>query len=1190
MVKLTYTLLVAVLLLLSATLLFGQFDRGTITGVVTDPSGAVIPEAEVVATNMDTGVVTRAVTNQVGLYTLSNIPNGRYQIRIAAKGFKAHERSGLTLGVAQTLRLDIALETGAIQESVTVTADASLLKTESAQVATTIQSKVVTDLPLSFAGGRAIENFAYALTPAVEGNNWTSYIAGSAAFSKEVMIDGMSATAQIQGHIGESSPTMEAVQEFSVQTSGLSAEYGRTSGAVFNFALKSGTNDLHGSLFYYLRNEAFNANTWMNNWRLSQSPNDPRYVRARDRQSLYGFSAGGPVFIPKVYNGKNRTFIFGAFEQYEQQRYQLSQDYNATVPIPEFLDGNFSKLLTTTVLGTDALGRQVYSGQIFDPSTMRQVGSRWVSDPFMGYIRPKARISPRSAKITDLFRKSYAPMIADRLSNNSTRTLYNDPWFHQTQLTVKGDHAVSPSNKFSASVIWTQRPRVLVDQGGIWDPLDPDKVGGALSRARKQEVTSRAARLTNNWTITPYVVNTFSFAYNRYRNPSLSTQIGKDWNKYLGLDGFTSATLFPDISFGSAVNGIGITQIGYNSSGFYVGNTYILGDSVMIVKGRHTLKFGAQGWKQQINSHGGLDTLSYSFANTTTGLPGESWANRVGFGFASFLLGEVASSSKNVPLDLYGRRSYVETYAQDDIRVSNRLTLNLGLRWEQAQPLHEKYGRWANFTANVKNTNYNIPGAYEFATGPGDSFERNKDWKEFSPRIGAAYRLTEKAVLRGGYGVFYSPLGINYWNGIPYGSYAAVGFKGTNTWSATGNLPRFNWDATGYKDNYVAPSKNPNVLNWGVISVEPDSLLQAYTQQYNVSFQYEVGPNFVAEATFMGNQGRRIHGDGLNRNQPLRSAYEDPKVNPTAWVSTAADAAAAGVPYPYAGFSGNAGFALQPFPHVYAVTYGPIYYVGTNTGSSGYRSLQFQLTKRMSRGLAAQASYNYSRAVGNVENTFDENWDATGGIQDMRDLSIDGKTVLSYDQTHILKGYVQYQLPIGKGRRYLDQAGGLVNALIGGWDISLIYKYNSGNPLGIGTNVNYPGWDGAVYADWNQSVDLSRKFDTTKFNPGLQNDPVNLYFDRSAFSNPTNHKLGTGRRRYEALRGFGWSNEDVGLLKYFHIKERVDVQLRGEILNIFNRHHYGNPNTGLGNQTNFGYVTGMSGGPRNIQLGLRIGW
>jgi hypothetical protein len=244
----------------------------------------------------------------------------------------------------------------------------------------------------------------------------------------------------------------------------------------------------------------------------------------------------------------------------------------------------------------------------------------------------------------------------------------------------------------------------------------------------------------------------------------------------------------------------------------------------------------------------------------------------------------------------------------------------------------------------------------------------------------------------------------------------------------------------------------------------------------------------------------------------------------------------------------------------------------------------------MSFGLAAQASYNLSRAVGNVETAFDETWDANGNIQDMHDLAQDAKTVLPYDQTHVLKGYVQYQLPFGKGRQLLGGAPAWLNAIIGGWDITWLYRYNTGNPLGVTPQVNYPGWEGAVYANWDPSVSLSRQFDTKRFNPGQQNDPVNLYFNRSAFSNPTNHKLGTGRRRYDVLRGFGWSNEDFGIMKKWTPAERVEIQLRAEILNAFNRHHFANPATSLGNQTTFGYVTGMSGDPRNIQAGIRLGW
>jgi len=1176
-----------VTLALSAVPVVAQLDRGVITGSVLDPSGAVVPQAAVTATNLETGVSTQAPTNEVGLFTLSNIPIGRYELKVVASGFKTYTRSGITLTVAQTLRLDVTLETGQVQESITVNAEVSLLKTDTAQIATTVQSAAIKDLPLSFGGGRAMENFAYALTPAVEGNNWTSYIAGGAAFSKEVLIDGISATAQIQGHVGETSPPMEAVQEFSVQTSGMSAEYGHSSGGVFNFALKSGANEPHGSAFYYLRNEALNANSWMNNWRLSQSPNDPRYRRAPDRQFLGGVSVGGPVVIPKVYNGRNRTFVFGSFEKYTMSNYQLSQSYAATVPIPEFLNGDFSKLLTGKILGQDALGRDVIQGQIFNPTTLRQVSGKWVSDPFVGNIIPQAQFSAISKKIVDIYRKSYQPMIGGRLTNNSTLTSANNPWFHQTQLTAKGDHAFSERHKLSGSFTWSQRPRILADQGGVWDPLDPEKAGGPFAKARFQKVTGRQVRVSDNWTISPRLINTLSVALNRYRNPSTSKQLGKDWNKYLGLESSTTATLFPVINFGSAVNGVGITGIGYNASGYYVGNTYIVGDSLIWLRGRHSMKFGAQVWKQQINSHSGLDALTFGFSNATTGVPGASWANQVGFGFASFLLGQVDSASKAVPFDLYGRRAYVETYFQDDLKLTQRLTVNLGLRWEQSQPFHEKYSHWANFNPNVTNTQYNLKGALEFLSGPSDSFERNRDWKEFAPRIGAAYRATNKVVIRGGYGIFYTPNGISYWSGVPYGF--APGYQGTNTVVASGNIPRFNWDK-GYPDQYKPPTKDANALPWGVVTVNPDSLFQGYTHQYNISFEYEILPNLVAETTYMGNRGRRIHLGGLYRNQPFRAAYEDPKVTPTAWISDAASAAAAGVPFPYAGFSAYAGMAIQPFPHVAGQTWGPLYSVGTNTGSSRYDSFQLQLTKRISHGIAGQFSYIFAKARGNVDTSFDETWDATAGIQDMRNLSRDADSVLSFDQTHIAKGYLQYQLPVGRGRRFLGQAPGWLNAVAGGWNVTWIYRYNTGNPLGISPNVWYPGWDGAVYADWNQSASLTGTFNAKGFNPGVQNSPANLAFNPAAFSNPTNHKLGNGLRRYDALRGPGFSNEDIGLLKYWRFTERASLQLRAELLNVMNRHHFANPNTGLANTSNFGYITGMTGSPRNIQLGLRLGW
>jgi hypothetical protein len=1166
-----------------------QPDRGGISGRVLDSSGAVVPQTRVELINLNTGVKSETTSNGIGLYAIPNVPAGQYKAIFSKKGFKTAERQGLTILITEMSTLDVALETGEIGETVIVAATSTPLKSGNSLPATAIPGKTARDLPLSIYGGRKIEAFAYALTPAVEGDEWTSHIAGSPAFSKEVLIDGLSATAQIQGNVLESSPTMESIQEFNVQSAGLSSEYGHASAGVFNFALTSGANKIHGSAYYYGRNEALNANTWMNNWQLGQlrqKPGDSIYMRARDRQSAMGGSIGGPVTIPGLYDGKNRTFIFSTLEHYRQENLQIGR-YDRTVPIPAFLDGDFSSLLTKTIIGSDALGRSVYSGQIFDPSTLHKVGSQWVAEPFAGNIIPQQRMSKVSGKIIDIYRKNYQPMLPGLTANNSAGPQSENPWFHQTLLTVKGDHAFSPAVKLSGSLIWTERPRTLLDQGGVWDPLAAEGAGGALARARKQEVTSRSLRLSNSWTMRPNLINTASFVFNRYRNPSISAQSEGNWQKHLGLQQSTGAGLFPEIDFGSEVNGKGITGIGYARSDYYVANAYIAKDTVDWNRGRHNVKFGGEFWAQQMNSHAGLDALSFNFSPIQTGIVGYPWSNQTGFGFAGFFLGEAQSGSKTVPFDLYGRRKYLALFFQDDFRIGSSLTFNLGLRWEQNRPLHEKFGRWANFNPALTNTALGVKGALEFLAGSEGAFEKQRDWKEFGPHIGMAYRFGNKLVFRGGYGLSYIPLGINYWTGIPYGF--APGYRGTNNQTAFENLPKFNWDA-GYPDNFQNPTRDPNALTYGMVSIDERSLFAGYVQQYNIGLQYEMSKDMVVKAALTGNRGRRLHNGALKRNQPSKSSYEDPRVSPWAWVWDADSAASAGVSYPYSGFSNYAGVALQPFPQIPSETGGPLYFVGAPLGSSEYRSLQISLTRRFSHAVAAQISYNLSRATGNSETGFNETWDESAGIQDIGNLAESADTVLSYDQTHVLKGYIAFQLPFGRGRKFLPNAPSMLDAVAGGWEIACIFRYNSGNPLPVFPNVWYPGWVGAIYADYNPAIDLSRQFNGANFNPGVQNAPGNRYFNPAAFSNPEGNKLGNGKRLYSELRGFGYAGEDLGLIKHFRIGEGAGIQLRAELLNVFNRHYFANPNTRMDDADTFGYVTDTTGNPRIVQFGLRIDW
>jgi hypothetical protein len=375
-----------------------------------------------------------------------------------------------------------------------------------------------------------------------------------------------------------------------------------------------------------------------------------------------------------------------------------------------------------------------------------------------------------------------------------------------------------------------------------------------------------------------------------------------------------------------------------------------------------------------------------------------------------------------------------------------------------------------------------------------------------------------------------------------------------------------------------------------MVSIDERSLFAGYVHQYNIGLQYEVSKDMVAEAVLMGNRGRRLHNGALKRNQPSKSSYENPKVSPWAWVWDSDSAAAAGVTYPYDNFSNYAGVALQPFPQISSETGGPLYFVGAPAGSSEYRSFQISLAGNLSRNAAAQISYTLSRATGNSESGFNETWDESAGIQDVGNLAESADTVLSYDRTHVFKGYVAFRLPFGRGRNFLSNVHPMLNAVLSGWEATCLFRYNSGDPLPVYPNVWYSGWVGAIYANYNPAVDLSRQFDGSKFNPGVRNAPDNRYFNPAAFSNPTNYKLGNGKRLYSELRGFGYAGEDLKLMKRFAIGKGVGVQLNVELLNAFNRHYYANPNTRMDNADAFGYVTATTGSPRVTQVGIRMDW
>ena len=1152
--------------LLSISVLQAQLNRASVTGTVTDASGAVVVGVEVTATNLGTLEVSRAVTNSSGTYTILNLFPGQYSLHFTKTGFSSIDVPSITLESTQVAKFDEALSVGAVAQTVTVVGEAPVVDSETATQGTHLSGQVITDLPMNIYGGRQIETFAYALTPGYSplSNPYDAVINGTQGFTKDITIDGTSATAQIQGDSMEVGPTMEAVQEVESQTSGLSPENGITNGGVVMLNLKSGTNQLHGTAFVYGHNEALDASVWG----ASGKP--------ENRFWDYGGSIGGKII-------KDKLFYFGAFERYQQNDYQLGSLGSGapTVPTSDFLAGNFSALLDTSkVLGTDVNGKPIYAGAIFNPSTPGAV--------FPGNVIPSSMFSSVSTKIIDIYQKNYAPQSSSLIGNNAFPTS-NSPSQTPDQAVVKLDYNLTHSNHLSASWVYNYRPRLLADSGGIWQLGSSD--GGPLAADRYQTVVGSEYRLTDSWTITPTVLNIFNATYNRYWNGSVPATAGS-FASQLGF-GDTGADNFPAISFGGSVNGYSETTIGNTWQGDYIAGTFIYGDTLSWNKGKHSFMFGGDFRAMQISSRGGSGALSFNFSNNTTGDPNADYANQVGFGFASFLLGDVQSASETTPFNLYGRRKAMDLFVQDSWKLTPKLTVNWGLRWDATFRFHEKYGHWANFDLNATDPNLGIKGAVLYANSGSDSFEKNEDWHNFGPQVGVAWNPWRRVVFRGSFGILYVPIGIQYWEGVPYAF--DPGYRGTNAATAP-----FNWDS-GYPGVFTPGTKSstPPIAQFGIVNVDPNALLAGYTDNWNLGVQYELTKNTLIEASYIGNRGHHLQDSGLTNNQPSAQQFFGliNSGNGFNWVCSPSDAAANGVPYPYANFCAPALAAIAPYPQIAAYEstywyYPDLYYIGLPLGQSYYDAMVLRLSKRFGAGLAMDLNYTLSRQEGDTFNNFGESYD-TAGIQDFANLAEAAHTLSPYDQTHVVKGAVSYELPLGRGHRLLGNAGSAANKVAGGWRIAGLVMYASGPPLTFYSSnyYYYPLW-AATYVNYDLSGYHGSTFNTGNFQQptGSNQTPgADQYFPASVATNPTYGQLGSGPARIGGLRGFGVASENISLMKNtsFGADGRYKLQLRLEFYNLFNRHTFVQPNTDLSSSM-FGYVTGVSSSPRNGQFGARF--
>ena len=1163
-------------LAMSAASLSAQGERGTLNGTITDPNNAAVPGAAVAVRNIGTNIEFKAITTDAGVYRMPYLPAGNYRISATAKGFRTSVAEQVDLAVAQTLTVDLKLELGQVTEQVTVSSEAPLIETGTAEIGRYVTEKEFDTWPIAVGDGRRqIQSFIFRSLPGTTGGEFQGSINGGQQYSHEILIEGMAlGRFDLQGGSNnEFSPSAESVSEFKLQTGTIGAQYGGGQTAVANFAVKSGTNQVHGSLYDYLQNDVLRANSFTNN---ALNRKRPPY-----KLNNYGAAIGGPVYIPKLYNGKNRTFFF---TNYERTRVR---DFNSnsfgTLPTVDMKRGDFSRLFdpaytgnnaSGTNVGTDAAGRAVRYGQIYDPRSTRTVGTGPVRDPFPNNIIPASQFSNVARKIVNDV--GIDDPALGTLFNNTPVLSSGQPVFNEHMFSAKVDHNLSTNHRLAGFFNMNHRRRVN-SPAGRWG-LPP---GRPTSVYQDQYTPGRMGRTAWDWTVSSSMINHMALGYNRFGNLNESAFVDQDWASKIGLLN-TAPTTFPALTFtGSAILGGGIgasNRLGSeNRGGSYNGST-IFQDDFTLVRGRHNFKMGLEARFYYYNFRNKSGTGTFNFQSVQTQQPGFN-AN-TGHAFASFLLGAVNNTSRAVSPTNPGFRTHTPAfYFSDDWKVNQKLTLNLGLRWEVIGGIYEVAGRMVNMDPSLANPSVgNFPGSLVWAEDLGKKSFQNTNYKQLSPRLGFAYAFSPKLVVRGGYGINNMAPVTNFSTPSTLGYNGTISLTPANTQLANPQDPVLYLDQPYPSLAIALPNKNPAQGNGlGQTFINPNATKLGYMQNYNLGFQYQMPQNFVLEMSYIANKGTNLVSGGLDAlNQVPVSALSlgDALLQPRA--SNTGLAA-----LPYTGFTGTVGQALRRFPQYQGVGQ----YL-SNFGLSNYNSLQVSATRHFTKGFSMLAAYTFSKAITDVINQVD------GGIaaQDVYNRRLE-RSVAEFNFPQYFKLTWIAELPFGRGRRF--DMGAVGNAIVGGWNVTGIHNYRSGGPL----SISMGGFRTDAIFQGNLRPDS-----LTGAEPVLNTGSLNVltpangtiqYLNPAAFRavpltpNGVPTRLGTAPRLLPNVRGYHFFGEDFGIEKRFEFGEKRAVEFRADAFNAFNRAGRGSPVTDVTSPL-FGRITGPQQGPRNVQLSLRL--
>jgi hypothetical protein len=1125
---------------------FAQGERGTITGMITDATGSVIPNVEVTATNQVTNTTFKAVSTSSGVYRIPYLPPGNYKISAGLTGFKTAVVGPVAVAVAAVVTADVSLEVGSATESVTVSAEATKLESSSSELGYNVTTEEYHQWPISSNddGQRQIQSFIFNSLPGTSGDSYSGSINGSPTQSQEIYIEGISiGRADIAGDTAEFTPSVDAINEFRLQTGGLNAAYGGGLTAVANFNTKSGTNSLHGTAYDYFMNNVLNANGFTNNAYGN--------TKAPFKQNSYGTSVGGPFLVPKVYNGKNKSFWFFSFEG-TRKRQGLLSGYR-TLPTADFKQGNFSAVPQA----------------IYDPASTVQLPSGTYSrTPFPGNIIPTSRISKVSANILKLA-PIPNPSLAGILRNMPG--INNQPLFNLDTFGGKFDQTLGEKHKLVFYINRNERLRYN-GAGRGYLPV-PGSASGSFAR---QDIMGTMMRVGYDYTIRPNLLNHFAYGWNRFSNNNSSLSLDQDWPSKIGLAGVAETT-FPQISWtGTTAQGGSLTALGRANAGVEPNGSYIITNDTTWIRGKHSIRFGAEIRKYFYDQdYRSTTSGNFTFGPAQTNDPAN--ATTTGYAFASFMLGAVNKSSLNIAnINPQSRIWTPAFYVADDWKVTRKLTLNLGLRWDIAGGVYEVNNYNSGFDPTTPNPGAgNIPGALVFLEDLKRKSFQNTYYGEFGPRFGFAYAINEKLVLRGGYGLMYSPPIANVW-----GLASIDGYSGTNNFATSNRDPRFYWD-NGYPAyTKTLPNKDPALDNGSSINWNTrDSARQPYTQNYTFGIQYLLTKDTTISANYVGNHSYRLNaGSFANANQL------NPKYLPMGDTLLDDVASHPEIKLPYAGFEGIVANALLPWPQ-YAG--GGVTYQFPHVGKANYNALQVVGTRRLTKGLGFLASYAFQKTLTNTDGA---NFYYGGLSQDVYNRRLE-KSVAQFDHTQQFRVTWIWELPFGKGRPWLNR-GGVVNVLLGGWTITANQQYQSGNPLSIGTSIDTSGYlfngtiRGDVVSGQPLTVPQSGRLDLAA-GTGIQ------VLNPKAFAEPPTTpggvvlRLGNSPRYFGNLRGPYLPSEDFGIFKRFAFGENRYLEFRSDFFNAFNRTGLGDPVTTIGDPQ-FGQIIGVQSGPRQIQLALRF--